>query len=67
MPNENKLDRIDKALAVLNSDISGYKINKTVGMSESAVSRYRLKQLDINSLKLGHIIELADFYEKYFE
>ena len=61
------MDRIDKALKVLDSDISGYRISKSTPLSESAVSRYRSGKFSAQNMTIKNAIALAEFYEEYFE
>lgn len=67
MVKKENLDRIDKALKVLDSDLSAYSIGLEVGLQRSTITRYRNHQYDPKNLKLGSIIKLSEMYEKKFK
>lgn len=57
------MDRIDKAIAVLKSEISGYLLWKETGISRAQISRYRNEELKIGNMTIANAIKLAEFYD----
>lgn len=50
---------------LIESNITGYKINKETGISESNISRLRKGQIDIGSISLDNAVKLHEFYQKH--
>ncbi|MCC2250091.1 helix-turn-helix domain-containing protein [Virgibacillus sp. AGTR] len=50
---------------LIESDITGYKIKKETGISESTISRIRRGQIDIGSITLDNALKLYEFYQNH--
>ncbi|MEN2765849.1 hypothetical protein [Ornithinibacillus xuwenensis] len=52
---------------LINSAITGYKIHKETGISESTISRIRSGKIEIGSISLDNAIKLHEFYKQHKE
>ncbi|WP_241964519.1 hypothetical protein [Paraliobacillus zengyii] len=52
---------------LIESDITGYKINKETGISESNISRIRSGKIELGSISLDNATKLYEFYKKHKE
>ncbi|MEN2468003.1 helix-turn-helix domain-containing protein [Ornithinibacillus sp. JPR2-1] len=50
---------------LINSHITGYKIHKETGISESTISRIRNGKIELGSISLDNAIKLHEFYKKH--
>lgn len=61
------MDRIDKALAVLASDRTGYEIWKATGVTQSQLSRYRSDKLKADNMTIANAIKLSKFFDEFLK
>ncbi|WP_245902299.1 helix-turn-helix domain-containing protein [Gracilibacillus dipsosauri] len=54
-------------LKLIESDITGYKIHKETGISESTISRIRSGKIELGSISLDNATKLHAFYKKHKE
>lgn len=48
--------------ALLNSDVSKYKISKETGIAQTTLSDYATGKSKVGNMKLDHAVKLNDFY-----
>lgn len=50
---------------LIESEITGYKIHKETGISESTISRIRSGKIELGSISLDNAEKLYKFYENH--
>ncbi|WP_062048119.1 helix-turn-helix domain-containing protein [Bacillus sp. JCM 19034] len=50
---------------LIQSNITGYKIHKETGISESTISRIRSGKIELGSISLDNAMKLHGFYKQH--
>lgn len=58
------MDRIDKALAVINSDTPANQIQQSTGINRSQISRIRNGEQVFKKLSLERVLKLAEMFDE---